>query len=776
MISLDRYIDFVLGRRWWVLAFVTLFMLAMAAGAGNINVAYDYRLLLGKDNPQLADFNALEDTYTSSNTALIAIAPRKSALFTRETLAAVEELTEAAWLTPGVTRVDSLTNFSHSSAHGDELVVAPLVTDAASLSDAELARIKSIALNSTDLTGRLVSSDGRVAGLAISFTKADREGRMVTEATEYLAGVLNEARQRHANLDYYLTGNVVLNHSIAAVTADDSATLIPIAFLVVLTGAALLLRTLFGTVSIVFVILFSIGTAVGFAGWIGMLFTPVTSFLPSIVMVISVAHAVHIISTALSHLRAGLDRRAAIAESLRSNTYPVFLTSLTTAIGFLCLNSSDSPPFRDLGNIVAFGVLCAFFYAMTLLPALLSIFPLHAPAARSDGPPLFDRFGDFVVARRKTLLWSVGLVAVIVAAGIPRLHLSDDWTKDFSQRHQFRQDTDFVIDNLTGLNMLEFSLDSGREGGITEPAYLRAVDAFAEWFRGQPEVTHVQAFPDVMKRLNQNMHADDPAFYRLPEDAELSAQYLLLYELSLPFGRDMNDRIDVAKSATRMTVTVGNASAPELRELDKRAQVWLRANHPEFVGDASGMTMIFAHLTQRNMQSMILGMAIGLPLISFILMLFLRNLRLGLLSLLPNALPRSPDIRSVGLHVRPHRTRGFDCDDHRLRYHRGRYDSLHDEVYQGASRGPRRGRCRTFELQQRWSRPVDDDCDPVGGICDLYPVALHDQCDPGTHGHDYAALRAAHRFPAAPAGADGHRQGEEAMGRPGRSILPPRAR
>ncbi|MYA16815.1 MAG: MMPL family transporter, partial [Gammaproteobacteria bacterium] len=555
--SLDRYIDLVLGRRWWVLAFVTLFMLAMAVGAGQINVAYDYRLLLGKDNPQLADFNALEDTYTSSNTVLIGVAPRRGAVFTRETLAAVEELTDAAWRTPGATRVDSLTNFSHSSARDDELIVEPLVEDAASLSDAELARIKDVALNSIDLAGRLVSRNGRVAGLAISFAKADREGRMVTEATEYLNGALNEARRRHPNIDYYLTGNVVLNHSIAAVTAEDSETLIPIAFLVVLIGAALLLRSLFGTVSIVFVILFSIATVVGFAGWIGMLFTPVTSFLPSIVMVITVAHAVHVISTTLSHLRKGLDRKAAIAEALRSNAYPVFLTSLTTAIGFLCLNSSDSPPFRDLGNLVAFGVLCAFFYTMTLLPALLSLLPVRAPAARSERPPFFDRFGDFVVARRRTLLWSVGLVAVILVAGIPRLDLSDDWTKDFSERHQFRQDTDFVIANLTGLNMLEFSLDSGREGGITEPAYLRAVDAFAEWFRGQPEVTHVQAFPDIMKRLNRNMHADDPAFYRLPENAELSAQYLLLYELSLPFGRNMNDRIDVAKSATRMTVTVG---------------------------------------------------------------------------------------------------------------------------------------------------------------------------------------------------------------------------
>ena len=222
---------------------------------------------------------------------------------------------------------------------------------------------------------------------------------------------------------------------------------------------------------------------------------------------------------------------------------------------------SDSPPFHVLGNLVAFGVLCAFVYSMTLLPAMLSILPLRAPRVRAEQPVFFDRFGAFVVARRRFLLWSVALLAVALIAGIPRNELSDNWTRYFDERYEFRRATDFVIENLTGLNTLEYSLNAEREGGITDPEYLRAADAFAEWFRKQPEVTHVQAFPDIMKRLNKNMHGDDESFYRLPDDPELAAQYLLLYELSLPFGSDLNNRIDVAKSATRMTVVVGDSSA-----------------------------------------------------------------------------------------------------------------------------------------------------------------------------------------------------------------------
>ena len=124
---------------------------------------------------------------------------------------------------------------------------------------------------------------------------------------------------------------------------------------------------------------------------------------------------------------------------------------------------------------------------------------------------------------------------------------------------------------------------------------------------GQPEVVHVQVFPDIMKRLNKNMHGDDPAFYRLPDNPSLAAQYLLLYELSLPFGSDLNDRIDVAKSATRMTVVVRGSSAREQRALDARAQAWLRDHAPDLTTAASGISMVFAHLSQRNIDSMLRG-------------------------------------------------------------------------------------------------------------------------------------------------------------------------
>ena len=636
---LDLYIGVILRRRRLVVAIVGLVMLAVSAGAAYVRISNDYRIMFHEHDPQLATLDALEATYSRSRAVLIVLAPEAGSVFTRESLAALEEMTETAWQAPYASRVNSLTNYSHSEAFEDDLIVEPLVEDAASLSDAELARAEAIALNEVEIVGRLVSLDGRVGGLAINFVLPENEDAAIVEITDFLRGVLDEARASHPDIAYYMTGDVVMSRTFADATKDDLAILGPAAFLIIVVAAALLLRSVYGTVAVTIVLMFIVNTTMGFAGWLGTVFSPLNACVPIIVMTLAIAHSVHIVTATLRRMSHGMEKNAAIAEAFRANLYPVFLTSLTTIIGFLSLNASDTPPFHVLGNFVAFGTLIAFVYSVSLLPAVLSILPLRAPPARSEGTPSLDRLSALVTRRPTTLLCLMALLVACLIGGVPRNTLTDNWPEYFDSRYEFRRDTEFVLANLNGLYKLEYSLEAGTQGGITEPEYLQAVDAFAEWHRGQPGVSHVQAFSDTMRRLNKNMHGDDPAFYRLPDDPELAAQYLLLYELSLPFGADLNDRIDIGKSATRLTVTVRGVSSQALLELDARAQDWLQANAPGLATEASGFSIVFSHMFQRNVYSMLRATIIAMGLISLLLIVIFRSVRLGLVSLIPNFIP-----------------------------------------------------------------------------------------------------------------------------------------
>ena len=644
---LEHYIALIVARPKWVVGLSFLVMLAVSAGAVKLPPPTSgFRSLVGDDNPDLVTLEAFEDRYSASNTALIAMAPSDGTVFTRQTLGAVEELSEAGWRLAHSSRVSSLTNYSHSEADGDALTVGPLVEDAASLSDTDLARVKNIALNEGELTGYLVSRDGRIAGVAIDFFLPEEADPVIAEINDQLEELLSDARVRHPGIGYYVTGNVVMRGALLDAPLKELVSLGPFLLLVMVAAMAILLRSFFAVLIIVGVVGFMGNSTVGFAGWIGMLITPVTAVVPLIVVILGIAHSIHIVTTFLDGVQSGLEKKEAVANSLRVNALPVFLTSLTTAVGFLSLNFSASPSFRALGNLAAFSTLCCFVYSMTALPAMLATAPTRARRQRLKAQNMFEHLGEFVVKRRRMLLLVTSLVAVGLGAGVSQIEFTDKWTRYFDESYEFRRDTDFIVENLTGLDSLEYSLDSGREGGISNPEYLHSIDEFAEWYRNQPEVSQVRSFSDVMKRLNRNLHGDDPSFDRLPEDPELAAQYLLLYEFSLPYGSDLNDRIDVSKSSTRLTVVLRETSSKQIRELVQRSQDWLYANQPGIATAATGVSTVFANIALINNESMIRGMAVAMGIISLLMIPIVRTLRLGIACLIPNILPL---IASFGL-------------------------------------------------------------------------------------------------------------------------------
>ncbi len=204
----------------------------------------------------------------------------------------------------------------------------------------------------------------------------------------------------------------------------------------------------------------------------------------------------------------------------------------------------------------------------------------------------------------------------------------------------------------TGIYQLQFSIPSGEPGGISEPEYIERLDAFAGWLREQPLVVQVSSLSDTFRRLNMNMHGDDPAMYRLPDNRDLAAQYLLLYEMSLPYGLDLNNRIDVDKSSTQVVATVQESSSKEFLALADSAEAWLTEHGtPSMRTAGTGPALMFSNIAMRNVRSMIFGTLMAFVLISAVLTLALRSLRMGLLSLVPNVIPATMAFGAWGLLV-----------------------------------------------------------------------------------------------------------------------------
>jgi predicted RND superfamily exporter protein len=630
----------VIARRWWIIIATLLVVAAAGYGARFLTFDNDVRMYFSSDNPQLQALEALENTYSKDENILFVLAPEDQNVFSRETLTALTELTEAAWQIPYSTRVDSIANFQHSWAQEDELIVEDLVSEPDSLTVQELDRLRKIALAEPVLVNRVISSDGRVTAINVLVTRPGASQLETDEVAAFARRMTADFADKYPAIPVHLTGGIMIDAAFGEAARDDMTTLVPAMYGVLFIIMGFALRSLAGTFATFCVVAFSMITALGLAGWFGIALSPSSVNAPTIILTLAVADSIHILVTVLQQMHREKAKNHALVESLRINLQPVFVTSITTVIGFLSMNFSDAPPFHDLGNIVAMGVGAAWVYSVLFLPALLAVLPLKIRKKSAAGCDSCLWLADFVIKGRRPLFWMLAIVIALLASGTFRIELNDDFVKYFDDRYAFRRATDFAEKNLTGFNVIEYTLEAGEPGGINEPDFLAIVDRFTSWYRQQPKIAHVFTLTDTMKRLNRNMHGDDPAFYRLPEQRDLAAQYLLLYEMSLPFGLDLNKEINVDKSAIRIVVRMKEASTRELRDMDKRAQSWLRQNAPPAMfSNGTGLSIVFAHISERNIKSM-LGASFGaLVLISGILIVSLRSVKFGLLSLIPNLTP-----------------------------------------------------------------------------------------------------------------------------------------
>ncbi|VAX32216.1 Predicted exporter of the RND superfamily [hydrothermal vent metagenome] len=630
----------VIRYRWWIILSTILVVMVAASGARFLGFSTDYRAFFSKGNPQLEAFERIQNTYTKEDNLMIALEPANGKVFSREFLAVVEEVTKAAWQTPFSIRVDSVTNFQYTRAEGDDLIVEDLVEDAFNLSDTDLEKKKQIALNEPLLIHRLINSNADMTAVNLTINLPGKSIMETPEVVAFARTMADDIRKKHPEVNVYLTGIVFMNNAFSEAGQGDMQTLVPIMYLLVVVIMTVVLRSFLATLTTVVVIAFSILTGMGLAGWVGIQLTPVSANAPTIILTLAVADSIHLLVTLFHEMRMGKSKNEAIIETLRVNHQPVFITSLTTAIGFLSLNLGDSPPFWHLGNIVSMGVMAAYVYSVLFLPAVLAVLPLKVKGTSQGRREFFDRFADFVIQHRNRLFWGMLAFIVVLAAQIPRIEIDEKFNEYFDSRYQFRTDNDYVESRLTGFESISYSLNSGESGGISNPEYLEKVEQFADWYRQQPGVIYVNTLTDIMKRLNKNLNFDDPAFYRIPDERNLSAQYLLLYELSLPFGLDLNNQINVDKSSTRFTAVLGSISTRDALDLEDSAQQWLKANGlPSMATHGASPLIMFSHIAERNLKSMMGGTLLALLLISIILMVVLRSLKIGMISIIPNIGP-----------------------------------------------------------------------------------------------------------------------------------------
>ena len=632
---------FIINNR--IVFIFSCLVLVLILGRGITSVVFDPDMerFFPKGHPATSLSYEIDETFIRTDNLVIAINAKNNSIFTKKTLSLIESLTEKSWTVPYSIRVDSLTNYSYVRSVDDDLLVEPFIENAVSLEDSFIKQREKIVEEEEIIFGSLISKDKKTTVISIIVDPPNPDANIkLIDTVEYMLEYVDEAKSNHPELDIRVLGTPYQEYISPKMVLSEMPIVMPSMLLLILVSVFFLLRSVFAVLATILVIVLSLISTFGSVGYIGNALNQMVITIPILIITLALADCVHLFSIFFQQRAKGYSSKESMTRSLELNLQPLFLTTLTTCIGFLSFNVLDVPPLQDLGNFVSIGIAMAFIFTIFFAAPLFSFFEIKAPKSVNQQINLSRKIAKFSLKNSKTLLWSVPLASLLLICLIPLNVLDENPTQMYDEGFtSFSADT-LWLDEMLGVTFPVSFKASSNNGSVSEPEFLKKIDNFVKWLETQDEVNHVTSLAHTMKNLNKSMHGDDPEWETIPESEELSSQYLFFYEMSLPMGLDLNSSISQDRASTKISANLDDMSGKEFLKFDKKVRAHIQENNlTEIISPAAGFRVVFSHISMVIVNSLLFGVFLGLLSITLLLGLFFRSIPFGVLSAFPNVLP-----------------------------------------------------------------------------------------------------------------------------------------
>jgi predicted RND superfamily exporter protein len=660
----EAYGGQVVRRRWLVLLGSLLVGLGLASGLRSLTADISFENFLHPDDPVRLEYDAFRDRFGREDAIVVLI--ESEDVFARSFLDRLHAFHSAALELPHVEDVTSLVNARDTRGEGDTLLVTDLL-EGWPLDEGGLRQARARALANPLYRYNLISPDARFTSLRIDLDtySAIDEGEadvlagfeeaadgsaayLSTAETDAFAAALHQLLDEHRapGFEPHAAGLSVMLYDISQALQRDMQRFVASAVGTIAILLFAVFRRPAGVLLPIAVVGLSVLSTMGLMGHLG---TPIhlpTQILPSMLLAIGVADAVHILAIFFRELERGSDRERALAGALGHSALPVVLTSLTTAGGLVSFASAGIAPVAALGFYAPMGVLLALFYSLTLLPALLAIVPVGRVAA-SPGrvarlESVLTSTGAFATRHPRSVLAAAAVMCAVAAAGLSRIEFSHDPPGWLPSDNATRRAMDLVDGEMGGAMTVEVIVAGEGEGSLRSPALLADMARLGEILETQAHTGltagQTVSLADIVKEIHRALNEGRDSHYVVPDDAALIAQELLLFESS--GTDDLEDRVDSSYSVGRISVRLPWHDAiryvPFLEAIEQRAVAVLE--------DARGITLAgnLAIIT-RTVRAVIFGVfesyGIALLIITPLMVLLLGSVRLGLYAMVPNLIP-----------------------------------------------------------------------------------------------------------------------------------------
>jgi hydrophobe/amphiphile efflux-3 (HAE3) family protein len=633
---MDRLAEILLRYRWPLLFLLIVLSCFFATQLRFWSVRSSIDETLPKDHPRARYFEQFLQEFENPDLVLVGL--KEEDIFRRETLERIDHLTREIEKVPHLLRVTSITNVPHIRGTEEGIEVRPFLEEIPS-SPERLAHARTLALSNPRYVRNLLSPDGTFASI-----NAQLEWHPKNDTFRYgVARAVREVLERAGCVDCTLTGLSVIAEEALQSILKDLKTYLWIAPVLISLLLLILFRSIRGFFipqAAVFVsVLWTLGLFFAFRRSFAM----TTTILPVLVSVICLSDVIHIMTRYYEESRRSRDKGAVVKRTVAHMIPPCFLTSTTTAVGFGSLATNNIQQVREFGVFAFAGILFVYLLAITLTPILLSFLPLPGTTLRNRYTSgvvagILNKAQDLVEHRKKETLAVLGLTSLLAVAGIFQIRVETQGSKFLDPEAPSIRGLNAFAENLSGIISIETLLE-GAPGVFKEPRSLAELDRLQQQVGGLEGVQKTHSLADLVKEINQVLHAGDEAFYSVPGRREQIAQYLLLLEMSGEqdlVSRFVND--DFSKA--RLSARVASMTSADYRLLLDRIQA-CAASHisPDRTVQLTGTVVLYATIVDTLTKGQIRSLGLAFLLITLMMSLYLRSVRIGLISMIPNLFP-----------------------------------------------------------------------------------------------------------------------------------------
>lgn len=619
---------------------ISLLLVGISTGfiSGN-HFVNDFNSFFKEGFQEYKTYRSLKERYQHEDSVLLLVNNDDVLRFSKSLLVSIDTLSHQLENTPYALQVDSILSLPISRSDNDFFTIDYPLQEPKNLTQKKIAEIFDTIKDDSRVLGLNISKDNKTAAILLSVHINGDRIRATKEIMAYVRNVVESQKTKEPTLTIHLLGSVAFQEALLDTFAKDVRNLVPIIGLLGVIILWLLSRSIGALVGGGVVIVFSIIGAIGISGLWGTQFNQTSMLSIVLIFIIGLADCVHINTNFLLNLGLGMQKDVALRESIKHNLRPVFLTSITTALGFLSLNFNDSPPFVVLGNVTAVGVMLALLFSLGVLPFLLSVLPTKKKKLYENFPKIFEAICDFSIRRSR---FCVAATVAIIGGSLlflPQNRINNNEVGYYSASSPIYQSIEYAKDNFSGTQSFYISIQNVETDSVNDTGFLSTIEELMQWLEVQAGVNKVVSYVDILKSLNRSVHDDQEVFYRLPNSEKKANDLLTLYQLSLQNGGAINHYLDLNENVVKVTVLTDQLNNQQLIAMQIAVKQWVREKANGITVEVGGRSLMFAHMGQSVIKSMILGAVTALLTITLIMIIGLRSLRYGLIGMIPNVLP-----------------------------------------------------------------------------------------------------------------------------------------